>query len=172
METLNRPLIAWSVVAWFLLHPCLGAAQEPSARINEYGRFKTSDSVLVEAKDTSGSVQRVSKKIDHLSTTKEVPCKVGESFGIRLEFANLPKGVNYTIRSEMHHPPIKQPDGHVLKKSVRERTIKAGEPPGEYHLWTFMKGFEYELVPGNWTRVVFVDGTEVARITFQVKEVK
>ena len=157
---------------FLLLFPGYGTAQEPTARITEYGRFETSDSVLIEAKDTSGSVRRESKKFTHLSTTKKIPCKVGETFGIRLEFANLPKGVNYTIRSEMHHPPIKQPDGTILKKSRGERTIKAGQMPGEHHTWSFLKGFEYELVPGNWTQVVFVDGVEVARITFQVQEPK
>jgi uncharacterized protein (TIGR03067 family) len=156
----------------FLIYPSFGTGQEPSARIVQYGRYRTSDPILKPATDTSGSVTIETRSARHLATTKNVPCKVGESFGIRLEFANLPKGVNCTVRSEMHHPPIKQPDGTVLKKSVSETTIKAREKPEEYFLWTFLKGFEYELVPGQWTRVVFVDGTEVARITFQVGEVK
>jgi uncharacterized protein (TIGR03067 family) len=155
-----------------LIYPSFGTGKEPSARIVQYGRYRTSDPILKPAQDTSGSVTIETRSARHLATTKKVPCKVGESFGIRLEFANLPKGVNYTVRSEMHHPPIKQPDSTVLKKSVSETTIKVREQPDEYFLWTFLKGFEYELVPGPWTCVVFVDGTEVARITFQVEEVK
>jgi uncharacterized protein (TIGR03067 family) len=151
-----------------LIYPSFGTGKEPSARIVEYGRYRTSDPIPKPAKDTSGSVTIETGSVRHLATTKKVPCKVGESFGFRLEFANLPKGVNYTVRSEMHHPPIKQPGGTVLKKSVSETTIKVREKPDEYFLWTFLKGFEYELVPGPWTHVVFVDGTEVARLTFQV----
>jgi|GEM_PF-854727 len=155
-----------------LIYPSFGTGKEPSARIVQYGRYRTSDPILKPAEDTSGSVTIETRSARHLATTKKVPCKVGESFGIRLEFANLPTGVNYTVRSEMHHPPIKQPDGTVLKKSVLETTIKVREQPEEYFLWTFLKGFEYELVPGQWTRVVFVDGTEVARLTFQIEEVQ
>jgi uncharacterized protein (TIGR03067 family) len=152
----------------FLIYPTFGIGKEPSARIVQYGRYRTAGPILKPAKDIAGSVAIEANSVRHLATTKKVPCKVGELFGIRLEFANLPEGVNYTVRSEMHHPPIKQPDGTVLKKSVSETTIKVSQKPVEYFLWTFLKGFEYELVPGQWTHVVFVDGTEVARLTFQV----
>jgi hypothetical protein len=35
-----------------------------------------------------------------------------------------------------------------------------------------LKGFEYELVPGKWTKEFYIDGKKVAGMTFNVVEVK
>jgi len=46
-----------------------------------------------------------------------------------------------------------------------------GRPPAE-EIWGFKQGYEYELVPGRWTRKVFVDGRQVTSMTFEVKPVQ
>src|SRR5262249_44490458 len=136
--------------------------QAPSARVVEYGRYKVTVTTLKPAENVSGSMLVRWKDAKHLETTKTVPCKVGECWGLRLEYANLPKGRDYELRLETEHPEIKQPDGKVLARAVEKVTIKAGAKPPELILgWIFVKGFEHELVPGEWTRRVFLDGKEV-----------
>jgi hypothetical protein len=143
-------------------------AAEPSARIVEYGRYKGTVVSLTPADGVSGSVSVQSKEITHLETTKKIPPKIGELFGFRVEFAGLPTERPYKIRNEVHHPPIKQPDGETLTKSVTETRLQAGAVPYDFYAWHFLKGFEYELVPGKWTRKIFVDDKEVATMTFEV----
>jgi len=143
-------------------------AAEPSARIVEHGRYKGTVVSLTPADGVSGSVSVQSREITHLETTRKIPSKVGELFGFRVEFTGLPTDRPYKIRNEMHHPPIKQPDGETLTKSVTETQFEVGTVPSGFYAWHFLKGFEYELVPGKWTRKIFVDDKEVATMTFEV----
>lgn len=74
------------------------------------------------------------------------------------------------IKDVMSHPPIVQPSGKVVKEAVRESTLRFEkyQRPDATYLWSFLEGYEYELVPGKWTRTLSIDGREVARMTFDV----
>jgi hypothetical protein len=146
--------------------------QEPIAKITEYGRYKGTVKSLEPADGTSGGVIVVDNNDGvHVETTLKIPCKVGEMFGYRLQFSNLPKNRDYILRDVVEHPPIRQPDGKILTISVVEFNCKAGFDPSGLWSWNFLQGFEYELVPGKWTRKMYIDGKEVAgtTMTFEVK---
>lgn len=148
-------------------------ATEPSAQIIEYGRYSSEIISLTPAENTSGNVLLQTKNVKHVETTKKIPARVGESFGLRIQYSNLPTDRDYVIHDVTFHPPIKQPNGTVLTQSSEDRKFKAGTfPPKnqESSRWTWVKGFEYELVPGEWTSVISVDGKEVTRFTFHVYE--
>jgi hypothetical protein len=146
-------------------------AQDPSAKIIEYGRYQVTVVSLTPAENVSGSVTVQSKDYKHIETTKSIPRKVGETWGYRVRWQNLPRKRPYEIKTETHHPPIKQPDGKILTKAVQKSMMDAGEIPDDLILiWIFLKGFEYEFVPGEWATKVFIDGVEVASMTFEVKK--
>jgi hypothetical protein len=153
------------------LHAAPSAEPKPSAKIIEYGRY--SGGTVTGAKKTkdktSGGVLLDSdRKYKHIEKSKTIPMTVGESFGFRVQWANLPKGRAYEVKAEMLHPPIKQPNGEVLTKSEHKVIAKPREVPEGIFLWHFLSDYEYELVPGKWTNKVFIDGVEVASMTFDL----
>jgi hypothetical protein len=145
--------------------------EEVTATITQYGRYKA---VVLATNPTeqkvSGGVLVKSEKIEHLETTTIIPCKLDEKWGFTVKFAGLPTNRPFKYRSEVHHPPIKQPSGEILTKSVSEATLKAGTNPSGHKIWHFLKGYEYELVPGKWTREIYIDGVEVASMTFDIND--
>jgi hypothetical protein len=100
--------------------------------------------------------------------TTSVPCRMGENWGFSFELDGLPLDRPVAYRSEMHHPPIRQPDGTVMAVSVTRLRIDPGPSCVTGEIWSFMPGYEYELVPGTWTRRIFVDDFELGAVTFQV----
>lgn len=171
MKSFSRSMVVAFALAMCLVSSARVTAQDPTAKIIEFGRYKGTVVGLTPTEDVvSGSVKVTSNGIAHLETTKKIPSKVGELFGFRVAFSNLPKNRAYTVKSEMHHPAIKQPDGESLTKSVSEAKYDSGEEPDGFYAWHFLKGFEYELVPGKWTRKIFIDGKEVATMTFDVEK--
>ncbi len=48
----------------------------------------------------------------------------GEVWGFVVKFHNLPKERDFELREEMLHPPIKQPNGEILKKGIVKRVIE------------------------------------------------
>jgi hypothetical protein len=149
--------------------PAAVFADEPTAEVVEFGRYKCRIMAVTSATEaTSGSVVVESTDEVHLEATRKIPCRVGESFGYRVRFKNLPRNRAYVLREVTDHPPITQPNGVVISQSVTETTVDPGKAPDGLKLWHFQAGFEYELVPGKWTHTAYVDGVKVASVTFDV----
>src|SRR5262245_60679219 len=81
---------------------------KPSATIEEYGRYSFKGRIHpVPNRNASGGVD-----IDHeedmtlVEQTDQIPCRVGETWGIRIR-PDVPADRWYTIRQETYHPPIK-----------------------------------------------------------------
>ena len=152
----------------FLVVASTALARPPSARVVEYGRYR-SDVVGERLADgTSGGVTLLAVDPVHVETTATIQARVGEEFAILLQFFDLPSSQPYVVREETHHPPIRQPGGRVLTNSVTTTTVRPGRDPTPYYGWVFAKGYEYELVPGTWTKKVFVNDVEVASFSFEV----
>jgi hypothetical protein len=68
------------------------------------------------------------------------------------------------------HPPIKQENGDTVTESVVEQKYAAGggTRATEFFGFSFVKGFEAEMVPGTWTQRVYIDGEVVASMPFVV----
>ena len=170
MTVFARTPIAVALVTLGLGFGNLARAQDASAKIIDYGRYRQRlASVSPTEQETSGAATVQADAVTHIETTKRIPCKIGEVFGFRVEYANLPKGRDYELRTEVFHPAIKQPNGEVLSRSVVKTTLKAGTRPDGTHTWSFLNGFEYELVRGVWTFTIYLDGREVASKNFDVE---
>ena len=144
---------------------------EIEAVITGYGRY-TSDTVgSVEVDGASGGVALLSTGHRHIETTRIIPCRIGENWGFSFRFLNWPAERTVVYRSVMHHPPVRQPNGSVLTNTVIRISVKPGQAPPDAEIWGFCQGYEYELVPGIWTRNVYVDDKEVASLSFKVVEI-
>jgi hypothetical protein len=147
-------------------------AAKPSATIADYGRYRDKGPIrVVPDQNASGGVSVTSfRDYSLVEQTDQIPCRVGETWGMRIHTSDLPANRPYTVRKEMHHPPLKEPDGTVRMKSVREFKVPPGAALDSFFGWYFLKGYEYELVPGEWTIVVFIDDDEVARKVFKIQK--
>jgi hypothetical protein len=145
---------------------------KPSATILEYGRYGLKGQIHTQTnRDAPGRVTFHSDEgLILLEQTDQIPCRVGENWGIRIRRADVPTNRPYTILQEMHHPPMKQPDGSVRTKSVHETKVPQGVvPDGDPYVgWQVLPGYEHQLVAGEWTLVVFIDDVEVARKSFHL----
>jgi hypothetical protein len=145
----------------------------PYLLLLRYGRFQRATSQrtqIIPATQSSGGELRIGReRSKFIEETKTIPCRVGEAWGFEFQLRNVPSDRAFEYRSEMHHPPIRQPDGSILRTSINTLIIKPedGLPPSEE--WEFAAGYEYELVPGTWTRRLFVDGVQVFEMSFEVK---
>jgi hypothetical protein len=149
-----------------------GGSGQPGATISEYGRYRVPGGVrVVPDRNTSSGVSTVRyQDVVLLDQTDQIPCQVGETWGIRIRFSDVPTNRPYTVRQETYHPPLKQPDGSVRTKSVREVKVPWGEAPNQFYGWHFLRGYESELVAGEWSIVVFLDDVEVARQVFHIRK--
>ena len=172
-ETTMKPAI---LLAFALVGALTGRTQaaEPSAKVIEYGRYLTEIKALAPATGTSGGVLvSSSTKIIHVETTRRIPARAGSSYGFKYEISNLPADRPFVLRSVTRHPPIKQPDGTVMTKSVTDTPHEAGDvQAGKTYTkdshWHFVKGYEYEFVPGTWTEQVYIDDKMVLEEKFEV----
>ncbi|OWK45090.1 hypothetical protein FRUB_01421 [Fimbriiglobus ruber] len=144
---------------------------KPSATISDYGRYRNTGPIRVvpDRKTTSGVSAISDRDFILLEQTDQIPCQVGETWGFRIRCSDIPANLPYTVRKETYHPPIKQSDGSVRTKDVNEFRRPPGASFDPFCGWYFLKGYEYELVAGEWTLVVFIDDVEVARKVFKIQ---
>jgi hypothetical protein len=148
--------------------------RKPSATIDDYGRYSENGRIRPE-KGTGplepGGISVVvtrEKGERLLEQTDQIPGKVGEMWGFRFRCSYVPVGRPCHVLRETYHPPIKRPDGTVRTKTVSESMLSPDQSPDGFYGWCFLKGHEHELVPGEWTLVVFINYVEVARKSFNI----
>jgi hypothetical protein len=167
-----------SFKAMRLLHPlsCLlllsvigCATTRPSAKIRDYGLYDV-ESVTVRYVETSKQQLPTAegKNLTHIKTTTEIPCSAPQHWGFRLDYARLPERRPYEVRIEFNYPMMTLPGGEKNTRQTLRAKIEPGAKPDQDIVWHFLKDFDYELVPGDWTFQVFIDGTLVASKTFTV----
>jgi hypothetical protein len=141
----------------------------PSVALSDYGRYRDTGPIRIASdQNASGGVVIGGNGLTLLKQTDQIPCRVGETWGIRIHSASVTTNRVYTVRKEVHHPPIKEPDGSVRTTSANEFKLQPGTE--QFCGWYFLKGYEHEMVAGEWTIVVFIDNVEVARKAFQIQK--
>ncbi|GAF87164.1 unnamed protein product, partial [marine sediment metagenome] len=97
----------------------------PRVEITSYGRYTAAVRGQSSASGVSGGVTLRPSPPKLIEQTTTIPARVGEVWGFTMNFINLPEE-GWRYRMEMHHPPIRQPDGKVLTESVQDVNV----PPG------------------------------------------
>lgn len=163
-------LAATSLLAGIALATGQLRAEELEVKILDYGIYQAGNGVVVPTRaETSGSALIEGSSIKHIRTTKKIPLRLGHSFGFEYRVTGLAPG-EHTFEYVTIHPSIPQPDGKVLTKSsfARKLLISEGGELVAYDGWEFLEGYEYELVPGTWTKCIYIDGKLVTSMSFDV----
>ena len=94
-------------------------------------------------------------------TTSEIPAVQGCSFGLQYRIEGVPDGKTVTVEEIIRHPPMTRPDGTVIREERTKDDWVAEEGVVERQFMYLLRE-PHELVPGDWTLAVAVNGkTEV-----------
>ena len=108
--------------------------------------------------------------VQHRRETTTVEAEDGSYFGFRLDPVTLPS--DYKLKLEYEHPAFVLPDGTSSTIDVSELHVTDPREFDGVVLWYFLDGFDYEMVPGEWTFRVSIDSTVVAEQKFTVVRTK
>src|SRR4051812_33940351 len=87
-------------VAVLCLPACSARKKPPTATVVEYGRYDATVVGLPPADDVSGGVQVATRDRQHVETTKSIQGKIGQTWGFRVRWENLPSRA-YEFRTEL-----------------------------------------------------------------------
>jgi hypothetical protein len=89
--------------------------------------------------------------------TTEVPATQGIAFGIRYRIKNIPPGQTVDVEEIIRHPPITKPDGTVVSEE-RTKDQVTNDTGTIDQKFFYRLGQPYEVVPGDWSLAVTVNG--------------
>jgi hypothetical protein len=98
--------------------------------------------------------------------TTEIPAVQGAAFGIRYRIEGSP-GRMVTVEEIIRHPPMTRPDGTV----IREERTKDHYTPDDGVVdqkFLYLLREPYEVVPGDWSLAVAIDGTTAIEQHFTI----
>jgi len=106
------------------------------------------------------------KSVFEKSTT-EIPAVQGASFGIRYRVEGIAPKDPVMVEEIIRHPPMTRPDGTVI---VEERTKVQATPDNGVidQKCLYLLREPYEVVPGDWSMVVAIDGTNAIEQHFNL----
>ncbi|MFL6246078.1 MAG: DUF3859 domain-containing protein [Thermoanaerobaculia bacterium] len=103
--------------------------------------------------------------------TTEVPATLGSAFGIRYRIENIPPGQEITVEEIIRHPPITKPTGEIVSEE-RTRDKVASQSGYIDQKFFYRLGLPYEVVPGDWSLTVAVNGSTAINQHFTVRPPK
>jgi hypothetical protein len=89
--------------------------------------------------------------------TTEIPAVQGCTFGLRYRVEGIPPGSTVTVEEIIRHPPITRPDGSVIGDE-KTKDLWTPEDGVVDRKFLYILREPYEVVPGDWTLTVVVDG--------------
>jgi hypothetical protein len=99
--------------------------------------------------------------------TTEIPAVQGITFGLRYRIEGISPRKPATVEEIIRHPPITRPDGTVIRE---ERTKNQAAPPDGVvdQKFLYLLREPYEVVAGDWSLVVAVDGEKAIEQHFNI----
>jgi hypothetical protein len=165
------------IVAALLVQGTLSCAPQPvlppTVRLIEYGIIRPvgpfvhhSDPTTAAGFTSSGPGNSVFEQ-----RTAEVPPRLGTAFGIRYRIENIRTGQALVVEEIIRHPPITKPDGTVVSE---ERTKDKLTSDTGYidQKFFYRPGQPYEVVSGDWSLSVAVNGLTAIDQHFTVRAAK
>jgi hypothetical protein len=101
-------------------------------------------------------------------STTDVPAVQGIAFGIRYRIENVRPGQTVVVEEIIRHPPIHKSDGTVIseEKTTDARTGDNGSIDRKFF---YRLSQPYEVVAGDWSLSVVVNGIEAIDEHFSVR---
>ena len=143
-------------------------AQAPSVdRIDivEYGTYSVDR--RVQGRDARGINQATATNVQHATTTKEIPARIGTTFGLRYKIIGKPDEAPITLRRIVVFPaPGLQPPSSSKPLARDEFAVQARVGETNYMFYTLEDSFE--LVPGIWVIEIWYGNRKLASQSFTV----
>jgi hypothetical protein len=98
----------------------------------------------------------------------DVPAKQGIAFGIRYRIEGLRPGQTVTIEEVIRHPPMTQPDGTVVSEERTQDQVSSDSGVIDQK-FLYRLGKPYEVVPGDWSLAVAINGTTAIEQHFKLR---
>jgi hypothetical protein len=159
-----------AIVALFALllfaQPAVAQQQSvESIEVTEYGLY-TADS-RSGALDASGNGISSRSNITHVSTTTEVPARLGVHFGYRYVLHGSPKGAAVQLRAVTVFPPggLTNPATGQTRERSEYFVVKAIDDP-TYRDYSFDAA--WEMVPGPWRFELWHEDRMLSAVSFTV----
>lgn len=159
---MKKTLIA---VALLLLPLVAAAAEVTGARILDFGVYtnKSVDKTTLSGSETGTRNTFTKDDIKFVEKTDKIPARLGVCFGIKYVIDGKPAGSDIAIKKIILHPAIKKDNKTYTSSEVDlTRTIGAESVSG------YAFGFDYLLVPGDWTIQLYCEGKKILEKTFTV----
>jgi hypothetical protein len=145
-------------------------AQSPSVdRIDivEYGTYTVDR--RVQGRDARGINQATATNVQHATTTKEIPARIGTTFGLRYKIIGKPDEAPITLRRIVVFPaPGLQPPSSSKPLARDEFAVQARVGETNYMFYTLEDSFE--LVPGIWIIEIWYSNRKLASQSFTVSK--
>jgi hypothetical protein len=141
------------------------APAAPSGRIVQFGRCDSGSGkeTYAQPDSTVGYASRGTVLIG--APTDTVPLHKGVGFGYLWHATGLAPGFELTYR--IHHPPITRKDGKRVDSFEEKLTLQSVD--GEFETADcYFLDEDVELVPGDWTITLLVEGQVLVTKTFHV----
>ena len=166
-------LFSKSLLLLFLITGCnaMATSEDVSGTIVRYGIIRPPDTY--EKVKTPGTDSGVARGLHEMPTfsiiTNRIPAKLGTRFGFSYEINNLrvPDGTVIDVVRFERCPAMSKPDGTTFTGAERPvRLPVVGGKADGYCGFGF--DHEYELVPGNWTFEIRLNGKTLFKHDFVV----
>jgi hypothetical protein len=144
------------------------AAQEPTVRgfvVVEKGMYTRQ--VVSSERDSSGVVQNVVSDPQLVRGTKQIPAKLGVSFGFRFFLTGTPAGAKVTMRKEIRYPaPGARPPGSASPLALS--SVSTDVPLNRTRFTGYTLAEPWELIPGRWVISLWVGNRKLGEQEFMV----
>jgi hypothetical protein len=162
-------LIALLLAAHGVLSCAPKRVVRPTARLVDYGIIRPVGPFVrhVDPNAAAGFTSRGPGNSVFEHRTTQVPATLGSAFGIRYRIENIPPGEEITVEEIIHHPPMTKPTGEAM--SEERTTDKVTSQSGYIDQKFFYRlSLPYEVVSGDWSLAVAVNGSTVINQHFTV----
>jgi Domain of unknown function (DUF3859) len=140
------------------VHTPSSAPAEYKVTVTEYGLFNRGQEKVYSSPASPSGYSRGSSGYRLATTTRQIPLKMGVSFGFCYEVQIPSNQPSPDILIEVEHPKMINPNGSErLRYQAKPRTRVSGPVFADCAGYGFDHGFE--LVPGTWRFTVLVGGT-------------
>ena len=142
-----------------LLIACGAPPTAPTVRVVDYGIVRLVGPFERHA-DPNTAVGYTSSgrgKSTFEKATRDIPAVQGCAFGFRYRIEGLAEGQRVTAEEIIRHPGMTRPDGTTIgeERTKDEWVAEAGAVDRKF---LYRLSQSYEVVPGDWTLAVTVDG--------------
>ena len=158
----------WPVAISLLAAGTPAAAQQPAVRgfvVVEKGMYTRA--VVSSQRDSNGVVQNVVSDPQLVLGTKQIPAKLGVSFGFRFFLTGTPPGAKVTMRKEVRYPaPGARPPGSASPLVLS--SVSTDVPLNRVRFTGYTLAEPWELIPGRWVISLWAGDRKLGEQEFTV----